>query len=255
MPRSMSPNNYLFKSLFAIVAIFLLSALQSVNAQVKPDMQKAIVEELNAMRGNPVAYAKYLEDMRADYTKTKTFEGLPALDEAITALKAAKPLGKVDWSDGLFKIADVHATDMSTTGTFSHKGSDGSTPLDRVNRFGSFSGYTGEAITTYSESARIVIIKWLIDDGNQRRGHRKILLEPSVTIAAVSAKQDSKSKFYCVLVAAADYAEKGAAIATPVKTAPTVQKTATTPTTKPASTSDSAKPKPKQATAKPTKMR
>lgn len=257
MPRSMSPNNYLFKSLFVIAAILLFSSLQSVNAQIKPDMQKAIVDELNTMRNNPVAYAKYLEDLRTDYSKSQTFEGLPALDEAINALKAAKPLGKVDWSDGLFKIADVHAADLSATGTFSHKGSDGSTPIDRVNRFGSFSGYTGEAITTYSESARIIIINWLIDDGNKRRGHRKILLEPSLTVAGVSAKQNAKTGFYCVLVAAADYAEKGAAIATPVKTAPTAQKTATTApttTTPTSSTTNSAKPKPKQITAKPKKQ-
>lgn len=246
-PCKISTSSLILKSLFAFVFICLLSTFNSVVAQPKNELQKEVLEELNVMRSNPSAYAKYLEAMRVGYNKLNTFEGLPALEEAISTLKATKPLGKVEWSEGLFKIADAHAADVSSTGNFSHTGSDGSSLVQRVARFGSYTGYVGEAITTYDESARVIILQWLIDDGNQRRGHRKILLHPEVRLSGISTKSSSKHGFYCVLVASGGFQEK---VSSASNTKATTKTTTTDSLTNKSSTNIT-KPKPKKITKKP----
>jgi uncharacterized protein YkwD len=208
--------------------VFVFSLLTSVNAQPKDALQKAIFDEYNLLRANPASYAKFLEAYRPTHSKLQTFEGVAALDEAVRVLKTTPPLGKVDWNEGLFKIADAHAKDLANTGRFSHDGSDGSKLMQRASRIGQFSGYIGEAISSYSESARVIVMQWLIDDGNRGRGHRKILLEKSVTVGGVTTLNHSKSGFYCVLVVAGGFNEGGAP--SPVATTPNEKGTTTTTT-------------------------
>ena len=256
---------------FISAVVFIFSCMVSVNAQPKNSLQKAVFDELNLLRANPSGYAQFLQDYRQAYSKLQTFEGVAALDEAVRVLKATQPLGKVDWNEGLFKIADSHAKDLANTGRFSHDGSDGSKLMQRASRVGQFSGYIGEALSTYSESARIIIIQWIIDDGNARRGHRKILLEKTVTVAGVTTVKHEKNGFYCVLVAAGGFDEDGAP--SPVATTPSEKGTTTTttgnatstvssqvttanPTTtatkgKTPATENKPKPKPKPTTKKP----
>lgn len=244
--RKISASSMILKSLFSFVFICLLSAFNSVVAQPKNELQQRVLDELNLLRSNPAAYSKYLENMRAGYEKLNTFEGLPALVEAIITLKATEPLNNVEWSEGLFKVADTHATDVANTGNFSHTGSDGSSLLQRVARVGSYKGYIGEAITTYDESARVIIIQWLIDDGNQRRGHRKILLHPEVKLSGISTKSSSKHGFYCVLVASGGFQEN---VSSASKTNATT--TATTDSLTNKTSTNTTKPKPKKITKKP----
>lgn len=242
-PKKTIFRSWIMKSLFAFVLVCLLSSYYSVVAQPKNELQKAVLDELNLLRSNPAGYSKYLENMRAGYEKLNTFEGLPALVEAIITLKATEPLNNVEWSEGLFKVADAHATDVANTGNFSHTGSDGSSLLQRVARVGSYRGYIGEAITTFDESARVIIIQWIIDDGNQRRGHRKILLHPEVKLSGISTKSSSKHGFYCVLVASGGFQENVASAAK--------SKSTTTDSLTNKTSTNTTKPKPKKITKKP----
>lgn len=210
------------------VFVFVLSSMISISAQPKNALEKAILDELNLLRANPAGYAQYIEDFRPTHSKLQTFEGLAALDEAIRVLKATQPVGKVEWSEGLFKVVNSHATDLANTGRFSHDGSDGSKLMQRVSRVGQFSGYIGEAISSHDQNARYIIIQWLIDDGVRSRGHRKILLEKSVTVVGVTSLKHSKNGFYCVLVAAGGFDENGAP--SPVATTPSEKGTTTTTT-------------------------
>lgn len=250
-PKKTIFRSWIMKSLFAFVLVCLLSSYYSVVAQPKNELQKAVLDELNLLRSNPAAYSKYLENMRAGYEKLNTFEGLPALVEAIITLKATEPLNNVEWSEGLFKVADAHATDVANTGNFSHTGSDGSSLLQRVARVGSYRGYIGEAITTYDESARVIIIQWLIDDGNQRRGHRKIMLHPLITISGISTKISSKHGFYCVLVASGGFQENVSSASKTNATTTTTTTTATTDSLTNKTSTNTTKPKPKKITKKP----
>lgn len=229
MPRLLSIKHLVNCTvLFFLFLICLLSSFDSVTAQSFDVKQKALLDELNILRSNPPAYAKYLEEFRAAHSKLQTNEGIAALDEAVNTLKATKPLNKVIWSNGLFKVADGHAIDLANTGRFSHDGSDGSKLMQRVSRVGQFSGYIGEAISAYNESARFIIFQWLIDDGNARRGHRKILLEPTVTVVGITTKMGKSNDFYCVLVASGGFNEKN--VPSPIATTPSKKGLSTTAT-------------------------
>lgn len=46
------------------------------------------------------------------------------------------PVGKVKWNDLLEEAARIHSKDMHDNGFFSHTGSDGSRPGDRIRRVG-----------------------------------------------------------------------------------------------------------------------
>jgi uncharacterized protein YkwD len=75
-----------------------------------------------------------------------TWEGRPAWVEAIEELKAFEPLPPLEWSDGLALAAQAHCSDAGPNGIQGHYGSDGSTPFERIDRYGSAYGYQGENI-------------------------------------------------------------------------------------------------------------
>src|SRR5690348_2938357 len=88
-----------------------------------PVLPQALVQELNAIRANPAAYADTkLEARRAYYrgkllqlpgqTPYRTEEGVQALDEAIKALKSTSPLTLVKDSPALQNTAASHVKDI-----------------------------------------------------------------------------------------------------------------------------------------------
>jgi len=89
------------------------------------------------------------------------------------------------WSSELFKAADDHAKDIGEKGLLSHKGSDGSTYKDRIEKHCKWGGTIFEAID-YGErdTAQEVIIAWLVDDGVKRRLHRQNIMDENIVFAA-----------------------------------------------------------------------
>ena len=136
----------------------LLGTATSVFAQGAPlsDFEWAIVEETNAARTDPSAYAQHLEERRSWYdgrlrrepgrTPIRTQEGVSALDEAIRYLKDAEPLPPLQVSAGMSQAAEDHVDDMAATGRTGHEGSDGSRAWDRMEADGERSGDAGQTI-------------------------------------------------------------------------------------------------------------
>lgn len=167
----------------------------SSSGDLSPEEQE-IVREINLARANPSQYAAHLERMRASYAGNRyqppgrpalvTVEGVRALNEAIQSLRAAPPLPAFQISRGLTAAARDHARDLRQRGRRGHRGSDGSIPNDRANRYGSFTGSIGECIEYENESARETVIKWLVDDGIATRGHRNSVLSQTYRIIGVA---------------------------------------------------------------------
>jgi uncharacterized protein YkwD len=210
-------------------------------------LEAAVIDEINLARANPGQYASYLEETRKYYNGKSylppsrkkpitTFDGIAALDEAISFLKSSGPLGPLQPSAGLSCGARDHSQDMVLKGTSGHRGSDGSLPNDRISRYGTWKSTVGEAILYRVSTAREMVLELIVDDGNPGRPHRKNVFEPSFQVAGVSISPESARGTFCVIDYAGGFAEKGemkaAATAPAVAEAKAVAPATTTAETK-----------------------
>ncbi len=210
---------------FLMLAAGTESRAQTANANASPAEQE-ILREINLLRSNPQAYAAYLEQMRASYVGNRfqpagrtaiiTSEGVRALDEAIQYLRAARALPPFEMSRGLSSAARDHVRDIGQRSMRGHRGSDGSIPNDRVNRYGSFTGGIGECIEYQNETARETVIKWLIDDGFPPRAHRNSILSPTYRMIGLAVGDCSTGGQMCVLTLTGGFAERTTTAARPI---------------------------------------
>jgi uncharacterized protein YkwD len=151
------------------------------------DIANQIYHEINELRANPAQYAEKLEALRENYKANNSFhrpgdvpvltrEGVAALDNAITALRAANPLPQIKLSSGLTVAAQAHVNDTGKNSLIGHNGSDDSTFLQRLDGVGKWKGSIAEALDYGSISAFEIIGNLLIDDGQPTRPHRQALL-------------------------------------------------------------------------------
>ena len=185
-----------------IASLLVLSCL--------PGVAQALVQELNALRANPAAYADTkLEARRAYYrgkllqlpgqTPYRTEEGVQALDEAIKALKSSGPLTLVKDSPVLQNTAAAHVKDIGPKGSTSHQSSDGLSSTERIHRAIPQAKRAAEVMAFGPDDAASVLIELLIDDGDKNRGHRRILLDPGFRAAGGTCGPHTTYKTVCVM--------------------------------------------------------
>jgi len=202
-----------------IVALALATLLSSQVSAPAPAPEKAsaferaVVQEMSDARVSPRAYAKHLRELRDAFEGTlwrrpgrvplRTEEGVAALDEAITFLEAARPVGPLRFNEGLALAARRHAQDLGPRGALEHAGADGSKLSDRLNRLGTWHGLVAENISTGEPEARQVVIQLLVDDGVPSRGHRRNLFNPELHQAGAGSAPHRDYRVVTVI----DYAD------------------------------------------------
>ena len=67
---------------------------------------------------------------------------------------------------------------MGPKGLTGHSGTDGSSPFDRMNRYGKWGGTAGENIAYGDSNGKEYMVQLYIDDGVANRGHRVNILTP-----------------------------------------------------------------------------
>jgi len=83
--------------------------------------------------------------------------------------------------------AEDHYSDIGDKGLLSHKGSDGSTYKDRIEKYCRWGGGIFEAMDFgHRQSAEEVVVAWLVDDGVEKRTHRNSILEPRLIFIGVA---------------------------------------------------------------------
>jgi uncharacterized protein YkwD len=204
--------------LLAILALGLVAP--DAPAESRPAGSEAIgadvVSEMNLARQNPAAYATILEKLRGSFqgdiftlpggTKYRTREGVGAIDEAIRFLRHSRPGVPLAWSSGISLAAAAHVADQAT-GSLGHAGSDQSSPAERMNRFGAWSGYWGENISYGKANARDIVIALIIDDGQRGRKHRKNIFNPVFHFAGSAFGPHARYRSVCSIDFAAGYTE------------------------------------------------
>lgn len=239
-----------FARLFILLSVFALVSNTAISQTSKSQppkdasgnmsqSERDLLNEINQVRANPQAYVSYLEQLRPlfkgkQYTATGrvpllTEEGWTAVDEAIKALRAAKPAGSLNPSRGLSLAALAHVNDQSMTGNTGHQSKNRMMIEDRVKPFGDWQGGIGENITYGNDSARERLLTWLIDDGFPSRGHRNRLLSSDYRVAGVSCGSHPQYSAMCVLTLAGGFVDVPAAVTTTPNTSPASNSTTGSP--------------------------
>jgi uncharacterized protein YkwD len=102
----------------------------------------------------------------------------------VNRVRAHHGLRALRFSPALARAADHHARDMAARGFFSHAGSDGSTPSQRVRRYGS-ARRVGESLAWLPAGigARTVVVMWM-----RSAPHRAVLLSPGYARIGVARR-------------------------------------------------------------------
>ncbi|HWS87413.1 MAG TPA: CAP domain-containing protein [Pyrinomonadaceae bacterium] len=223
--------------LFALVSLLLsltftpsrssARQLSSTKGSAAAALEQEVLREINLVRTRPAEYAAYLEQLRPyfkgkEYTRPGmpgllTQEGSQALEEAISALRAAKPAPALTASQGMRSGALLLVKDQMGTDTTGHKGRDGSFCEQRTQRFGAWQEPIGENLSYGSDTARERVLTLLIDDGFANRAHRKRLLDASFRVAGIACG-DHKMGAMCVITLAGGFTDGPSKMALPAKT-------------------------------------
>ena len=128
-----------------------------------------------------------------------------AAQEMIDILKTQKPLKPLEWSDGLVSACNDHIIDMYGS-KLTHQGIDGSQPSDRMSRYGTMMGVSGENLTGGMTNAQNIIASLLVDGTVPDRGHRVNILKEK--FGAVGVKAGPEGAPNNRVIVCMDYAER-----------------------------------------------
>ncbi|SNB48017.1 CAP domain-containing protein [Geobacter sp. DSM 9736] len=184
-------------------ALFLISAANPAYA----DLATEVFKELNLARTAPVEYAQFIEKFRRSFhgkryklnggTYVATEEGTAAVDEASRFLKRQDPLPALFWSDGLARAAADLVREQSGSGSTGH-GSRGGF-RSRIERHGDWTGYIGENVGYGPDTARLMVMQLIIDDGVPARGHRRNIFKREFRAAGVACGTHPQFRTMCAM--------------------------------------------------------
>ena len=155
----------------------------------------AVIREVNLARQNPSLYATYIEEFCSRFdgisvvfpgeVKLRMKEGVAGIKEAVRFLRTIRAERPLALSPGMCRVAADHCADQ-VAGRTGHRGSDRSSPDDRLSRYGIWTGFWGENIAYGRKTPRAIIVALIIDDGRPARTHRKNIFDPNFNYAGVA---------------------------------------------------------------------
>lgn len=115
--------------------------------------------------------------------------------DSVNTLRSSRGLGALAYNAELNAAAATHSRDMSVQNRPWHFGSDGSSPLDRVNRVGYTGKFRGELISETYETELQTLAAWM-----GTPDMRAVILDPNATELGFSWYQESNGKIWWTLV-------------------------------------------------------
>lgn len=115
--------------------------------------------------------------------------------DSVNTLRSASSLGLVELDAQLTAAAATHSRDMQVQNRPWHFGSDGSSPLDRVQRVGFAGNLVGEVISETYESELETLGAWMSQPDT-----RRIILSPEARRLGFSWFQEPNGKIWWTMV-------------------------------------------------------
>ncbi len=115
--------------------------------------------------------------------------------DSVNALRSAAGSSPVQLDSKLNAAAATHARDMSLQNRPWHFGSDGSSPIDRINRVGYPGGLVGEVISETYETELETLAAWM-DQPDTRR----VIISPDARNMGFAWHQEKNGKIWWTLV-------------------------------------------------------
>lgn len=199
-------NKQLFLTVCLAALLLLAGALPALSAS---HLEQAVLEEMNAARTSPQAFAAHLQRHRALFEGKRyrppgaayfilTQEGPAAVDEAIAFLKRQRVLPPLAWAEGLARSAAELALNQAQSGETGHgRGKLGME--ERVSRQVEWTGSIGENISYGPNDGRDVVLQLIVDDGVPGRGHRANIFSPDFRLAGVACGPHPTLRTVCVI--------------------------------------------------------
>jgi uncharacterized protein YkwD len=199
-------NKQPFLTICLAALLLLACALPALPAS---ELELAVLQEMNAARTAPKAFAAHLQRHRALFEGKRylppgatyfvlTQEGPAAVDEAIAFLKRQRPLPPLAWAEGLARSAAELVRAQAQSGETGHGrgklGMEG-----RVSRQVEWTGSIGENISYGPNDGRDVVLQLIVDDGVRGRGHRANFFSPGFRLAGVACDPHPTLRTVCVI--------------------------------------------------------
>ena len=115
--------------------------------------------------------------------------------DSVNALRSASGLIPVKLDSQLTAAAATHSRDMQVQNRPWHFGSDGSSPLDRIQRVGFAGSLVGEVISETYETELETLGAWM-----EKPDTRRIILSPEARRMGISWFQEKSGKIWWTLV-------------------------------------------------------
>ena len=160
---------------FAAIAIFLAACAAPPTPTLGPD-------------GRPLPRVYRISANDADDVQFRMLD-------SVNALRQAAGSGAVELNAQLTAAAATHARDMSVQNRPWHFGSDGSSPIERVQRTGYTGQMLGETISETYETELATLAAWM-DQPDTRR----VILEPAARNMGFAWHQEANGKLWWTLV-------------------------------------------------------
>jgi uncharacterized protein YkwD len=114
-------------------------------------------------------------------------------------LRNAMPIAPLEWGDGIAVAASVQASDQGPKGQDNHVGSDGSTPMARMQKAGVWSMREDEVISVGENTAASVVAQLIIDPPDTLHLHRSVLFDTMMKFVGVACGPNTKFGVMCVI--------------------------------------------------------
>ncbi len=115
--------------------------------------------------------------------------------DSVNALRGASGLSQVQLDASLNAAAATHARDMSVQNRPWHFGSDGSSPVDRIQRVGYTGALVGEVISESYETELETLAAWM-----DKPDTRRIIMAPDAMNMGFSWHQENNGKIWWTMV-------------------------------------------------------
>ena len=163
--------------------------------QASGETAREVLKQINFARSHPWQYADMLEARMGG----EGAEDVRATEEAISFLRHTTPLAPLAFSKGMTMGALLQVEDQGASGASGHRGSDASSPWDRIAAFGRWAGSAGENISYGHADARSIVASLIIDAGVWTKGHRKNIFSPDFGVAGIACGTHIRYGTMCVI--------------------------------------------------------